>query len=242
MKTKRTVTREPPRASVALAPARIPRGAKEIVVARYPSGAKQRTEHRHRGDLVVEVSWEENGNPYCAWRHRAGKRHGPQVEWWENGQVSFIEPWVDGVAHGVARHYDEEGKLLLETRYVRGTGVDLWCDLQSRTLSEETRIEGGNLRERRWWNPDERTVHAEEHYAGGQEHGIFRQWNDRGRLRRGFPRYLVRGERVDKRTYVRMAREDASLPPYRAKDDEPRRKLPVEYVGQPVHRERRPRK
>ena len=220
----------------------LPRGAREHVLARYPSGAKQRSEYRRGDEVVAEMLWEEDGSPSWGWRLRGGKRHGDEVEWWPNGQVSFTQPWVDGVLHGMARHYDDEGRLLLETRFVEGTGVDLWCDLYNRTLSEETWFEAGRLRERRWWNPDGRTVHMEEQYTDGAEHGIFRQWNEHGRLRRGFPKYFVRGERVDRRTYERRARRDPTLPRRRAEDDDPRRKLPAEYIGQPVHREARRRR
>lgn len=220
-----------------LVPLAVARGAREDIVGRYPSGAKRQSEYWRRGERVAEVLWEEDGNPCWAWGLRDGKKHGPEVEWWDNGQISFVQPWVDGVLHGVVSHHDEKGNLLLETRYVRGTGVDLWCDRHSRTLSEETRLEGGHLRERRWWNPDERTVWMEEQWADEGEHGIFREWNGRGRLRRGFPRFFVRGQRVDRRTYLRRARLDRTLPPYRPGDDDPRRELPAEYVGQPVQRQ-----
>jgi hypothetical protein len=177
------------------------------------------------------------------WGLSGGEKHGPAVEWWANGRIAFVEHWKRGVLHGAARHYDHAGELLLVTRFVRGTGVDLWCDLENRTLSEETRLVGGRLRLRRWWNSDERTVHREELY-GGKDHdgGIERAWNERGRLLRGFPKYVVRGERVDERRYAASAGEDETLPRCRSDDDDPRRGLPVEYVGQPVDLEAKRRR
>jgi hypothetical protein len=220
-----------------------PRDAKEHVLLRHASGAKSRAEFRRRGEVVAVALWEPDGTPCQVWGLSGGKKHGPAVEWWANGRIAFVEHWKRGVLHGALRHYDDAGQLLLVTRFVRGTGVDLWCDLQNRTLSEETWLVGGRLRERRWWNPDERTVHREELYGGGgHDGGIERAWSERGRLLRGFPTYVVHGERVTKRRYAESAEEDPTLPRYRSNDDDPRRRLRVEYVGQPVHLEakRRP--
>jgi hypothetical protein len=212
----------------------IPRAARERVTARHPSGAKARSSFFVARKLVGVMLWEDDGTPAWGWGIRDGKKHGPSVEWWENGVVAFCEPYVDGLVHGVARHWDDEGKLLLRTRYVRGTGVDLWCDLHSRTLAEETRLRRGVLHGvRRLWNQG--AVWLEEHYLEGAPHGVFREWNLEGRLRRGFPRYFVHGQRVDRRAYLRAAKRDATLPAWRRADDRPRRPLPPEYVGQPVH-------
>jgi hypothetical protein len=219
-----------------------PRDAGEHVVARHASGAKRRAEYRRRGELVGVALWEPDGTPLQVWGLLGGKKHGPAVELWASGRVAFVEHWKRGVLHGAARHYDDAGELLLVTRFSDGTGVDLWCDPKNRTLAEETRLVSGRLCERRWWNPDERTVHREELYGGADHDGwIEREWNERGRLRRGFPKYVVSGERVDKRRYARRAEEDPILPRWRSQDDDPRRRLPVEYVGQPIHLEAKPR-
>jgi hypothetical protein len=215
-----------------------PPRATERVVETFEDGGKKRSEFLLRGARVGVMLWNEDGGPAWGWAERADKKHGLSVEWYDNGTVAFVERYVNGLPHGVARHFDGEGRLLLTTRYVRGTGVDLWCNLDNRTLAEETRLAGGTLHGlKRNWNPDGRTVYREEAYCEGLEHGVFREWNSRGRLARGFPRCFVRGARVDKRTYARLATRDRTLPRYRERDDDPRRTLPREYVGQPVHRE-----
>ncbi len=218
----------------------IPRSARERVVARDATGKKTRSKFYVDGELVGEMLWEKNGRATWGWGIRAGKKHGLSVEWYENGQPSFAEPYLRGLVHGVVRHWDEQGKLLLETRHVHGAGVDLWCDLHTRTLAEETRTRHGKLHGvLRRWNPDARSIYLEEQYFEGVEHGIFRQWNDSGRLCRGFPRYFIRGERTDRRAYVRAASIDSTLESASRADDDPRRPLPPEFVGQPVARERR---
>jgi hypothetical protein len=64
------------------------------------------------------------------------------------------------------------------------------------------------------------------------EHGVFRAWNARGRLRRGYPQYFVDGKRVRKRRYLKGSAADPSLPPFREEENRPDRKLPVEYLDQ----------
>jgi hypothetical protein len=222
---------------------RIPSAARERVLARHPSGAKSRSKYYDDGHVVGEVLWEQDGRPVWGWRLRDGKKHGLSVEWWDNGAIAFVQPYAKGLQHGTARHWDDEGRLLLETRYVKGTGVDLWCDLYCRSLAEETHHRTGVAHGfRRRWNSDARSVYIEEHYSEGFPHGIFREWNDAGRLRRGFPRYFVHDKRVDRRAYLRAADTDESLPPWRRIDNEPRRPLPREFVGQPLHREQSRRK
>jgi hypothetical protein len=212
----------------------IPALARERVVERHPNDAKSRSRYYLDGAHVGEMLWEPDGRPSWGWGLKNGKRHGMSVEWWGNGVVSFAEPYVDGLVHGVVRHWDESGALLVSTRYVRGTGVDLWCDPRNRTLAEETRLRAGAMHgtSRRWL--DARSIHEESQFREGREHGIFREWNDSGRLRRGFPRYFIAGKRVDRRRYLSAAARDATLPPWRAAEDRPARPLPPEVAGQPI--------
>jgi hypothetical protein len=217
----------------------IPRGARERVIERHASGVKARSQFYVDRKLVGEMLWDQDGERATGWGIRDGKKHGRCVEW-INGKVIYLETYANGLLNGIARHWDEDGMLLLETRYVRGTGVDLWCDYHHcRTLAEETRLRDGDRHGfSRNWHSDGRTVFTEEHYFKGLEHGIFRRWNDRKRLCRTFPRYFIHGERVNRRTYLRRAQVDETLPRWRTHDNNPRRPLPPEYVGQPIDRER----
>ena len=56
------------------------------------------------------------------------------------------------------------------------------------------------------------------HWRKGRLHGIEREWNPKGRLRRGWPRYFVAGRRLDKRRYLRACAGDTSLPEFRSQD------------------------
>jgi hypothetical protein len=94
-------------------------------------------------------------------------------------------------------------------------------------LSEEREYRDGQRHGyERWWCADNQTVGEESHYWHGIEHGIFRQWNAQRRLRRGYPRYFVQGQRVTKRQYVRACHHDPTLPPFVADDNQPFRSCP----------------
>jgi len=78
-----------------------------------------------------------------------------------------------------------------------------------------------------WWiNEDQTSVSVERHYVQGDPHGIEREWNEHGRLRRGFPRYFVKGNRIDKRQYLIAAVADPSLPRFRSEENSPERVFP----------------
>jgi hypothetical protein len=80
-----------------------------------------------------------------------------------------------------------------------------------------------------WWlNEDGKTISHERHWREGQWHGIERQWNGQGRLRRGYPRYWLGNERVSRAQYLRACGHDASLPKFRKAENLPRRSFPNE--------------
>jgi hypothetical protein len=54
------------------------------------------------------------------------------------------------------------------------------------------------------------------------------RWNHAGRLRRGFPRYLVARQRVSKRQYERACSHEPTLPRINAEQNAPSRQMPEE--------------
>src|SRR5262249_25510954 len=116
-----------------------------------------------------------------------------------------------------------------------GTGIDLfWNPLCGREgnpyyLSEVHYMRDGDWHGYTWWlDQDQASVWVERHYVQGSLHGIEREWNQHGRLRRGLPRYFVNGIRIDKRQYLRAAAADPSLPRFRPEDNSPSRIFPEE--------------
>ena len=160
----------------------------------------------------------------AGWRN--GRLHGPFLAFHENGVVRWATHYVAGREHGVSRQFDENGKLIGTYKMNHGTGVDLYF-YNSGKLSEERYIVNGERDGfERWWNEDGHTIWLESHFKDGLEHGIHRKWNVKGRLRRGYPKYFIRGKAIPKRVYVKNCETDSSLPKFHQRDNKPNRKQP----------------
>jgi len=211
----------------------IPADAAEVVDERYPAGAKKSASYFLGSEKVGFRLWDEEGRLEFENALRHGVRHGNEYSFYPNGRLLEVTPYRDGRIHGTGRQWSEDGRLLVTYRLVRNTGLDLWCG-DGGALSEEHYCpKDGELGYRREWNCDDRTICQEYFFVLGKGyHGVWREWNRRGRLRRGFPRYYVADRRVTKRQYLRASLGDPSLPLYRAEDNEPVRVLPAEYLSQ----------
>ena len=165
---------------------------------------------------------------------KRGKKHGTQYEWYEPGRLCSAEPYVNGVPHGIARQWAPDGRLIGTYRLNHGCGLDLWRDLRedgSIFLSEAAywRKLGGITID--WLiNEDQKTIWREYLRPGERGGGIEREWNDKGRLRRGYPEYYANGRQVSKRQYAAACKKDPALPPLRPEDDKPQRTFPPEVA------------
>jgi hypothetical protein len=142
---------------------------------------------------------------------------------------------VEGLEHGTARQWAEDGTLVGTYEMDHGSGLDLWWTSASEAgtwhLSEARNMLAGDRHGFEWWiDVDQRGADRESHFADGLEHGIQRDWNSAGRLRRGYPKYYVNGHRANKRQYLRAAKLDSSLPPFREEDNRPERQFPPEVA------------
>ena len=109
----------------------------------------------------------------------------------------------------------------MASRFQRGSGIDLWFDCGQ--LSEEREFARGLLHGvERWW-ATKTTVWHETHWRNGLKHGVEREWNEKGQLRRGFPRFFVRDEQVTRHRYEAARSSDPTLMPRRITDDAPKR-------------------
>jgi len=219
----------------------LPDDAVERVLERHEHGGPSLTAFERDGLRIAEVRWDRRGMPQQGATQREGLKHGLEVRWYENGVVGFVDAYEHGQRHGLARHFDYAGHLLVETRFDRGTGVALACNVWDDgipTLADEIHTVSGQLLLVRRWTGDDRTIWLEEHYQNGLPHGIFRAFGDDERLRRGWPRFFVWGERVDKRHYLAVQPSEPTLIPYRAEHDAPERTLPAAYRVQPACRHR----
>ncbi len=186
-------------------------------------------------ELVGRRQYDEDGHLCYELPIRNGQKHGMVYRWSFDGILESGEPYHEGKPHGVAKQWSPSGKLMGSYRMKYGTGVDLWWNSVDGSgevpffLSEVHFMRHGTSHGYTWWiNEDQKSVHIERHFLNGVQHGIFREWNERGRLCRGFPQYFVDGTKVKKRQYIRASDDDESLPQFCEDDNDPTRVFPNE--------------
>ncbi|MBI3241640.1 MAG: hypothetical protein HYZ49_05040 [Chloroflexi bacterium] len=210
----------------------IPKSARERVVELDASGAKLRAEYVLRGKVVGIRLFHKTGEPSRETPLKDGVCHGTVYRWDRPGVLFSSEPFVNGLAHGLARQWSDDGKLIGSYEMKRGTGIGLWwgdCDGEL-SLFEVRYMKAGFRHGFEWWLGCDGGLLEEFHFQSGEPHGIERRWNAQGRPRRGYPRYYVRGERVNKRQYELACASDPSLPKFREVDNAPQRKFPPEIT------------
>jgi hypothetical protein len=163
---------------------------------------------------------------------RGGKRHGREYRLDLQGKLLSATAYKDGLEHGLARQWSEDGRLIGTYRMRNGTGVDLWWQETWRKprrpfLAEVYFMLNGARHGFEWWlNEDQRSVREERHWSNDTAHGIEREWNIKGKLRAGFPKFYVRGTLVTRQAYNEAQEHDLTLPQYRAEDNRPQRVFP----------------
>jgi MORN repeat variant len=114
----------------------IPADAKEVIGDRYLTGARMSASYFLGGEKVGFRTWYEDGGLEFENAFRDGVRHGNEYSFYPNGQLLEVTPYRDNRIHGTCRQWSEDGRLLVNCRVVRNTGLDLWCGTNDR-LSEE---------------------------------------------------------------------------------------------------------
>jgi antitoxin component YwqK of YwqJK toxin-antitoxin module len=217
----------------------ISKAAQERVVSTHKSnGQKQQVEYVLNGEVVGTRWFDEHGLMHLENPRKNGVTHGTMYHFDDrlDGilRVTFAEPYRNGLAHGTARQWSAyDGKLIGTYTMKRGTGIDFWrtetYSGSSVYLHETHYIKNGNWHGFEWWlNDDQASVHQEAHFWENLQHGIRREWNGEGKLKRGFPQYWVNNIRVTKRQYLRACAKDSKLPPFREIDNHPKRNFPPE--------------
>jgi hypothetical protein len=188
------------------------------------------TELKVKGRVVGQRTYNKQGRIIRETSLKDGKRHGSEIEWNDDGTLLSIEPYFEGRIHGVAKQYGRSGKIIGTYRLAHGTGYDIWrCEWWEgfAPVSEVHSMRGGQPHGYEWWlEPDQRSVDHERHWHEGEYHGIERKWNYQKKLCRGYPKYWIYGEQATKRQYLKASRFDKTLPPFRKKDNSPRRQFP----------------
>lgn len=161
-----------------------------------------------------------------------GKKHGREYTWNLDNTLLSVEPYVNGRVHGLFKQYGRKGRLIGTYRMKHGTGLDVW-----RQEWEDGSVSVTEIHSMRdglphgyelWFDGKQPTLWHELHWHEGKYHGIERQWNEKGKLRHGYPKYWVHGQQITKRRYRKAAETDKTLSAYRDKDNAPRRRFPAE--------------
>ena len=183
------------------------------------------------GEVVGQRAYGERGQLLTETPLRKGSKHGREYQWDDDGRLLLMEPYVNGKIHGTAKQYGRHGSVIGTYRLRHGTGYDVWRvenEDDAINISEIHTLRDGLPHGYEWWlTRKPHIVSHELHWYEGQYHGIERRWNVANKLSRGFPRYWIKGDRVAKRKYLRAAKKDLTLPPFRPKDNSPRRTFPV---------------
>lgn len=217
----------------------IPDEAREKITQKHGNGTRKRAEYLLGKKLVGIREFHRDNTPEVEWSLRNGVRHGWNYRWDIPGELLSAEHYEDGVSHGTAYQWGRDGRLIGSYTMEHGTGIDLWWgawDVERVYLSEAYQYVDGRRHGFEWQfsvcdELDGKSWLCREcHWVEGILHGIERSWNTKGRLQRGYPRYWVNRERVTKAQYVRAAKEDEQLPPFRLEENQCPRKFPAEVA------------
>jgi len=214
----------------------IPQNATEVIISKYRQKgfhiSFRTTECLLDGLVVGQRFYDSDGNLQKETPLKDGKKHGREYIWDERGALESVEPYVNGKLHGLAKQYNHKGKVIGTYRFVHGNGYDIWRyerEDGSIGVSEIFSVQDGSLHGYEWWpRTDQHSVWHERHWQQGRVHGIERMWNDKDKLKRGFPKYWIQGQAVNKRVYLKAAEADKTLPNYEEKENLPQRRFPVE--------------
>ncbi|HKZ69403.1 MAG TPA: hypothetical protein VJ020_04945 [Anaerolineales bacterium] len=208
----------------------IPKNARERVIERYGNGSKKRAKYVLNGAVVGERWFHEGGELEFERSLKRGKQHGRMYRWDEPGKLLSVEPYKNGKPHGLAKQWGNDGRLIGSYEMKHGTGIDLWWNEcgGSLYLSEIHCLRDGWPHGFVGWLNAGGTLSNECYWIAGKKHGVERDWNWLGRLRRGYPKYYVHNQQVTRRHYIKTCASDPTLPKFDPADNTPKRKFPPE--------------
>lgn len=214
----------------------IPSKAKEQLVCEYSQEGSltdlQIRECILDGQVVGRRAYDSNGHLKVETPLKNGEKHGREYIWKDDGSLESVEPYFEGKIHGLARQYGRNSKVIGTYRCVHGTGFDIWRQEREDGvifISEIHSLKDGLPHGYEWWlDVDQHSAWHELHWHQGKLHGIERMWNDKGTLKRGYPKYWIQDRAVGKRVYVKAAEQDSTLPAFLESKNNPHRQFPPE--------------
>lgn len=178
-----------------------------------------------RGRIVRKRIRDPNGVLVSEWEVRSGRRHGYYRDFFHERTV-YECFYRNNTQHGIAKQWHLDGTLLGTYRMQDGTGTDLWRHPDGSLNEQREYVAGKRSGVERFWNEGQPALYIERYWRNDELHGIEREWDSRGRLRRGFPRFFIKGKQVSKASYIEAWARSRSLPEYRDIDNRPERAYP----------------
>ena len=198
----------------------------------YENRTAKRSEYYVEGKLIGIRTFHPNGKVEMEEGYKVGKLHGNSYRFDDPGVLLFSTQYVEGLEHGTGYQWARDGRIIGSYEMEYGSGFDLWFDesyddLEDRSviLSEAREYVDGLLNGYEWWFSDGK-IYIEQHYHKGELSGIERNWNDKGNLTRGCPRYWIEGLKVSRIQYLKALKTETHLPPFRIEDNQLERVFP----------------
>lgn len=214
----------------------IPTNAREEDITGKPGSVRGKAvKNYYLGrSYVGKRVYHKNGQIEHECSYKNGKRHGWEYLWYEDGSLKVAIPHCDGREDVKICVWGRSGALLGSYAMIYGTGIDFWwIEIEGKAHLTEARVVVDNKMDGyeywfAWYSPGE--LRKEKWWSRGCLHGIEREWNEQGNLRRGFPKYWIYDQQADKRAYDRATRTDTTLKPFRIEDNLPYRTFPPEVA------------
>jgi len=212
----------------------IPQDIIEKTVREYKQEGKLRyyrvTDRFRNGTLVGQRLYNHEGIMVVETAMKDGHKHGREFTWSDDGKLLLIEPYVRGKIHGTAKQYGRNGKVIGMYTIIHGTGFDVWRqENEDKTVfvSEIHSLHDGFPNGYEWhFASSKQDLWHESHWSMGKRNGIERIWNNKGKLRRGYPKFYIADRAVSKQGYRNITLTDKSLPIFQEIDNLPFRNFP----------------
>ena len=205
----------------------IPSNAKERLIQKYKKSKGciwlEKRECSVGKNVVGYRCYDQNGLLVQETPVKNNLKHGIECTWYEDtGKIALLEPYSNGMVHGMAKQWDHNGDFLGSYALKYGTGCDIWRGRRedgSIYVAEIMCFKQGKQHGYSWFfNENQTSVSYEHHFMNGFEHGIQRMWKARNKIFSEYPRYFIKGKRVTKPQYITASLKDRELPEFKAQD------------------------
>ncbi len=147
--------------------------------AGYPSAAGAMAAGQREGEWRF---WDGQGRPQRTTHYLAGKRHGAEVRFHDNGQIACEGRWADDLQDGTWTCYTEAGAVAGRYEMQRGTGAVRGWRPDGTLQSEQEQVAGRAMGLNRLYDRDGK-LELEGAYVDGRMHGLFRYLRPDGTVR-----------------------------------------------------------